>query len=97
LNLLLIRFALVVIAVVIVALLVFAAALAVKRRHGMDQVHRYARSAARAAITYVDDRDDAGRPPTPRRRDTLLGVVVRAAARYVRAGRNGSRGAGGGR
>ncbi|MER7009201.1 hypothetical protein ABT297_40005 [Dactylosporangium sp. NPDC000555] len=91
LNLLLIRFALIAAGVVVLALLVFAVALAVRRRGGMGEVRRYAKPVARTVVQYLDDRDGAPRTLVPSRRQALLGTVLRAVVRRLADDRNGTR------
>lgn len=61
LNLMLLRFGLIAGALVALALVVFALALALKRRGRLDQVRRYAEPAVRAAL-HVAARRLEGRP-----------------------------------
>src|SRR6476469_8078911 len=54
LNLLMVRFVLIVGGLVMLALVVFAVALALKRRGRLDDVRRYAEPAARAAVRHLE-------------------------------------------
>ncbi|MFJ9468637.1 hypothetical protein [Streptomyces caniferus] len=84
LNLLLIRFGLIAGALVVLALLVFAVALVLKRRGRLDAARRYAAPAAQAVSRYLDDRGAArGRGGMSRGRGSVAGAVVRAAARHL--------------
>jgi hypothetical protein len=82
LNLLLVRFALIVGGLVVLALVVFAVALILKRRGRLDDVGRLAAPAARAAVRHLDDRR-----ATPRESASasgaLLAATLRAAARTL--------------
>ncbi|MFG2227499.1 hypothetical protein [Streptomyces sp. NPDC048644] len=53
LNLMLVRFGLMAAGLVVLALVVFGVALALKRRGRLDQARRYADPAARAALRYA--------------------------------------------
>ncbi|MFE0382083.1 hypothetical protein ACFW1M_42515 [Streptomyces inhibens] len=68
LNLMLIRFGLIAGALVVLALVVFAIALALKRRGRLDQARRYAEPAVRAAVRAAARRLEDG-PSGARRRD----------------------------
>lgn len=84
LNLLLLRFGLIAGALVVLALLVFAVALALKRRGRLDEARRYAAPAARAVGRYLDDRGAArGRTGVSGRGGSVGGAVARAAARRL--------------
>ncbi|MFG2135389.1 hypothetical protein [Streptomyces sp. NPDC048650] len=67
LNLMLVRFGLIAGGLVVLALVVFAAALALKRRGRLDQVRRYADPALRAALRAGRRRLEEG-PGGPARR-----------------------------
>lgn len=82
LNLLLVRFALIAGALVVLALVVFAAALALKRRGRLDEVRRYAAPAARAAVRHLDERR-ATRRDGGSASGALLAATLRAAARTL--------------
>ncbi|MEU8775501.1 hypothetical protein [Streptomyces sp. NPDC048606] len=73
LNLMLIRFGLVVGALVVAALLLFAVALTLRRRGELDRVRRYADPVMRAALRALARRIEgrSGGTPWPRRRDGL--------------------------
>ncbi|MGW2922984.1 hypothetical protein ACWDBF_34645 [Streptomyces angustmyceticus] len=84
LNLLLIRFGLIVGGLVVLALLVFAVALVLKRRGKLGAARRYAAPAAHAVGRYLDDRGAArGRGGMSRGGGSVAGAVVRAAARRL--------------
>ncbi|REK90512.1 hypothetical protein DY245_09950 [Streptomyces inhibens] len=68
LNLMFIRFGLIAGALVVLALVVFAIALALKRRGRLDQARRYAEPAVRAAVRAAARRLEDG-PSGARRRD----------------------------
>ncbi|TLQ47820.1 hypothetical protein [Streptomyces marianii] len=61
LNLMLIRFGLIVGAVVVLALLVFAAALVLKRRGRLDEARRYAGPVVRAGLRAAARRLEGGK------------------------------------
>lgn len=83
-NLLLIRFALIVAGAVVLALLAFAAALVLRRRGGgMDEVRRGVAPAARVLANHLDARDGRRRGLLPSRRGSLITAVVSASARYL--------------
>ena len=82
LNLLLLRFALMVGGLVVLALVVFAVALALKRRGRLDDARRYAAPAARAAARHLDARR-ATRRDGRSASDALLAASLRAAARTL--------------
>ncbi|MEV7908500.1 hypothetical protein [Streptomyces anulatus] len=92
LNLLLIRFGVIVGALVVVALIVFAVAVALRRRGRLDQARRYAEPTARAIARYLDDRD-AARSRRGGASRSLLGEAARLAARRLEEDRrrNGDR------
>ena len=71
LNLMLIRFGLVVGGLVVLALLVFAITLALKRRGRLDEVRRYADPAVRAGLRAAARRLEGGKsgPSWSRRQD----------------------------
>lgn len=83
LNLLLIRFALIVAGVVVLALLAFAAALVLRRRGGMDEVRRSVAPAARVLANHLDARDGRRRTLAPSRRRSLITAVISASARHL--------------
>ncbi|MGX1849843.1 hypothetical protein [Streptomyces sp. NPDC055299] len=90
LNLLLIRFGLIAGGLVVLALLVFAVALALKRRGRLDAARRYAAPAAHAVSRCLDDRGAArGRGGASRGGGSVAGAVVRAAARHLDDGGRG--------
>ncbi|MFI1160102.1 hypothetical protein [Streptomyces sioyaensis] len=92
LNLLLIRFGLIVGGLVVLALLAFAVALVLKRRGRLDAARRHAAPAAHAASRYLDDRSAArGRGGVSRGGGSVAGAVVRAAARHLDDGGRGPR------
>ncbi|MEK8143279.1 hypothetical protein NKH18_17500 [Streptomyces sp. M10(2022)] len=68
LNLMLIRFGLVAGGLVVLALVVFATALVLRRRGGLDRARRYAEPAVRAGLRAAARRLEAG-PSRTRRRD----------------------------
>jgi hypothetical protein len=82
LNLLMVRFALIVGGLVILALVVFAVALALKRRGRLDDLHRYAEPAVRAAVRHLEKRH-ATRPVGPGAWEAVLTATLRAAARTL--------------
>ncbi|MBN0049295.1 hypothetical protein JS756_35610 [Streptomyces actuosus] len=71
LNLMLIRFGLIVGGLVVLALLVFAIALTLKRRGRLDEVRRYADPVVRAGLRAAARRFEGGKTgtPWPRRQD----------------------------
>ncbi|GAA3091768.1 hypothetical protein [Streptosporangium carneum] len=89
LNLLLIRFGVIVGALVVLALILFAVAVALKRRGGIDRARRYAEPVARAVARRLADRDTA-RPGRGASRGGLAGDVVRAVARHLDDDRRGN-------
>lgn len=86
LNLLLIRFGVIVGALVVIALIVFAVAVALKRRGKIGQARRYAEPLARAIAQRLD-RDTSHSPP----RGSLASDAARIAARYLQEDRKGQR------
>lgn len=82
LNLLLVRFALIVGGLVVLTLVVFAVALALKRRGRLDDVRHYAAPVARAAVRHVDERR-ATRRDGGSASGALLMAILRAAARTL--------------
>lgn len=85
-TLLLIRFAVVAGALVVIGLGVFAVAVRLKRRGRMDQVRRSVEPLTRAAARHLAD------PAAPgTSRSELAGTVARAAARYLGDRRGGNR------
>ncbi|TMR89097.1 hypothetical protein [Nonomuraea basaltis] len=90
LNLLLIRFGVIVGALVVLALIVFAVAVALKRRGRIDQARRYAEPVARAIVQRLDRDTSHSRPGAPR--GSLAGNAARAAARYLAEDRRGNGG-----
>ncbi len=93
LNLLLIRFGVIAGAVVVVALVVFAVAVALRRRGRIDQARRYAEPTARAIARYLNDRGSARSRRGGTSRGNLAGDAARLAARYLEEDRrrNGDR------
>ncbi|MEV6564912.1 hypothetical protein [Streptomyces kronopolitis] len=84
LDLLLIRFGLIAGGLVVLALLVFAVALGLKRRGRLGAARRYAAPAAQAVSRYLDDRGAArSRGGVSRVGGSVAGSVVRAAARRL--------------
>ncbi|WP_354637646.1 hypothetical protein [Kitasatospora camelliae] len=67
LNLLLLRFALVAAGLVVLALVVFAVALTLRRRGRLDDLRRYADPVVRAGLRAVVRRVEGGRTASPRR------------------------------
>ena len=82
LNLLLVRFALIVGGLVVLTLVVFAVALALKRRGRLDDARRYAAPAARAAVRHLEGRR-AARPIGRSAWGAMLEATLRAAARTL--------------
>jgi heme exporter protein D len=82
LNLLLVRFALIAGGLVVLALVVFAVALVLKRRGRLDDVRRLAAPAARAAVRHLDDRR-ATRRGSASAAGVLLAAALRSAARTL--------------
>jgi len=78
LDLLLIRFGLIVVAAVVLALIAFAFAMSLKRRGKVDEVRRRLAPMAQGLAGYIERRD-AGRP-------SLRAVAVRAAANRLTKG-----------
>ncbi|MET7798812.1 hypothetical protein [Streptomyces decoyicus] len=92
LNLLLIRFGLIAGGLVVLALLVFAVALVLKRRGKLGAARRYAAPAAHAVGRYLDDRGAArGGGGQSRSGGTVAGAVARAAARHLDGDGRGQR------
>lgn len=89
LNLLLIRFGLIAGGVVVLALLVFAVALALKRRGRLDAARRNAAPVAQAVSRCLDDRGAARGGGASRGGGSVAGSVVRAAARHLADGGRG--------
>ncbi|MFD5397796.1 hypothetical protein ACFWJW_26730 [Streptomyces sp. NPDC127097] len=83
LNLLLLRFGLLVGGVVVLALLVFAVAVALRRRGRLGEVRRYAAPAARAVGRRLDARGAARGRGASRSGASLAGVAFRAAVRHL--------------
>ncbi|MFG2533525.1 hypothetical protein [Streptomyces sp. NPDC048516] len=84
LNVLLIRFGLIAGALVVLALLVFAVALVLKRRGKLGAARRYAAPAAQAVSRCLDDRGAARRRGgVSRGGGSVAGALVRAAARHL--------------
>ncbi|MFH8573752.1 hypothetical protein [Streptomyces sp. NPDC017993] len=67
LNLMLIRFGLLLGGLVVLALVVFAVALTLKRRGKLKQVRRFADPAVRAGLRAAARRLESGQPPIRRR------------------------------
>lgn len=90
---LLVRFGLIVGGVVVLALVVYAIALILKRRGRLDEARRRAAPAARAAARVLENRSDRPRRigGSSRTRGGLAGTAVRAAARYLDEDRRGPR------
>lgn len=89
LDLLLIRFAVIVAGAVILGLLLFATVLSVRRRGGGDQIPRYVKEATRVTIACLGN-DPGCRPYGSRRRHWIVGAVIRAAARKLEDDRRNS-------
>lgn len=83
LNLLLLRFGLLVGGSVVLALLVFAVALMLRRRGKLGEARRYAAPAARAASRWLDGRDAARGRGGSRGVGAVAGAAIRAAARRL--------------
>ncbi len=85
LNLLLIRFGLIVGGLVVIALIVFTVAVSLRRRGRLHDARRYAEPLARAVAQRLDDRDDIRlrRGSTTR---NLSDEVARAIARHLADG-----------
>lgn len=85
LNVLLIRFGLMAGGLVVLALLVFAVALVLKRRGKLGAARRYAAPAAQAVSRYLDGRGAArgGGGASRRGGGSVAGAVVRAAVRHL--------------
>ncbi|MFE1171954.1 hypothetical protein [Streptomyces sp. NPDC058773] len=86
LNLLLLRFGLLVggsVVLALLALLVFSVALALRRRGRLDEMRRYAAPAARAASRCLEGRDGAGRRGASRGGGSVARAAFRAAARRL--------------
>lgn len=81
LNVLLIRFGLMAGGLVVLALLVFAVALVLKRRGKLGAARRYAAPAAQAVSRYLEGRGGGG--ASRRGGGSVAGAVVRAAARHL--------------
>ncbi|WP_175041350.1 hypothetical protein [Nocardia terpenica] len=88
LTLLLIRYAVVAGALVVVGLGVFAVAVRLKRRGRMDQVRRSVEPLTRAAARHLTD---PAAPHTGTSRSELAGTAIRAATRYLDDRRGGNR------
>ncbi|WP_433855037.1 hypothetical protein [Streptomyces kronopolitis] len=84
LDVLLLRFGLIAGGLVVLALLVFAVALGLKRRGRLDAARRYAAPAAQALSRCLDGRGVArGRGGVSRGGGSVAGSVLRAAARRL--------------
>lgn len=87
LNLLLLRFGLLVGGLVVLALLVFAVALMLRRRGKLGEARRYAAPAARVASRWLDGRYAArgrgGSRGGSRGVGAVAGAAIRAAARHL--------------
>src|SRR3954451_3931399 len=79
LNLLMLRFALIAGGLVMLALIVFAVALALERRGRLGDVRRYAGPAARAAVRHLEIRTT--RPAGRSASGVMLTALLRAATR----------------
>ncbi|MEV7013787.1 hypothetical protein [Streptosporangium sp. NPDC051022] len=92
LTLLLIRFGVIVGALVVLTLVVFAVVVALRRRGGLGRARRYAEPAAQAVARYLSDRD-APRSGRGSSRGNPASGAVRMAARYLEEDRrrNGDR------
>ncbi|MFF5205914.1 hypothetical protein [Streptosporangium sp. NPDC000396] len=88
LNLLLIRFGVIVGGLVLIALIAFAVAVALKRRGKLDQTRRYAAPVARAVAQHLDR--DTSRSRSGASRGSLAGDAARIAARYLEENRRRS-------
>ncbi|WP_246241526.1 hypothetical protein [Streptomyces tubercidicus] len=97
LNLLLLRFGLLVGGLVVLALLVFAVALGLRRRGKLGAARRYAAPVARAMSRRLDDRGAARGRGASRGGGSLTGAALRAAARHLDDDGRGQRGRGTGR
>ncbi|MFF3545621.1 hypothetical protein ACFYXD_27680 [Streptomyces platensis] len=97
LNLLLLRFGLLVGGVVVLALLVFAVAVALRRRGRLGEVRRYAAPAARAVGRHLDARGAARGRGASRSGGSPTGAALRAVARHLGDDGCGQRGRGAGR
>ncbi|MEU8682679.1 hypothetical protein [Streptomyces sp. NPDC048611] len=97
LNLLLLRFGLLVGGLVVLALLVFAVALALRRRGRLGELRRYAAPAARAASRHLGDRGTTRGRGASRGGGSLAGAALRAAARRLDDDGRGRRERGAGR
>ncbi|WP_432146908.1 hypothetical protein [Streptomyces sp. bgisy084] len=97
LNLLLLRFGLLVGGVVVLALLVFAVAVVLRRRGRLDDVRRYAAPAARAVGRRLEARGATRGRGASRSGGSLAGAAFRAAARHLDDDGRGQRERGAGR
>jgi len=94
LNLLLIRFAVIVGALVGLALLLFAVLLALKRSGRLDRARQWAAPAARGVAEHLADRRQSRRRAGDRRGDVsraAAGAAVGAAVRALEGGRRSAR------